>query len=507
MLFNFKFKPFTVVLLLLATCTFAQTGIGTTTPNASAKLDVYSTNKGFLPPRVTLTSVTDAATIPSPATGLLVYNTGTNVNLAAGYYYWNGSNWATIATASSPNQTVDYVSVTRTTLQTVSVGDNILFNQVNGGTIPYNSTTGLFTLTAGKTYRLTGCIAISSSNASAEEVNVVWKNANGDLLPNKGEILSTNFGTTGFANGISDVIYTPSANTTVSLTVAYSSGSVVLWGNFTYANIQQVGSSAFVNPWVLSGNNVYNTTGNVGIGTNSPDASAILDLSSTTQGLLIPRMTATQRAAISSPTTGLTVFQTDANAGNYIYNGSSWQVLSNANYGDVKTGFQSNDHNGWIKLNGRLKSTLTASQQTQANLLGIGTNLPNADNSVLMQSSSGTFGIVNGSNSKTITQANLPSYNLPAATSSSNGDHTHWISAATIDNRDFDGTPNNFQQFGLVSDAGSYSINDANRSIGRNTLNAGTHNHNVTVSSGGSGTALDVTPQYLKINTFIYLGF
>lgn len=38
----------------------AQTGIGTTTPDASAKLDVYSNNKGFLPPRVTLTSVTDA---------------------------------------------------------------------------------------------------------------------------------------------------------------------------------------------------------------------------------------------------------------------------------------------------------------------------------------------------------------------------------------------------------------------------------------------------------------
>ena len=177
------------------------------------------------------------------------------------------------------------------------------------------------------------------------------------------------------------------------------------------------------------------------------------------------------------------------------------------NFGDIKTGMQANDHNGWIRLNGRLKSTLSASQQAQANLLGIGANLPNADNSVLMQSSSGTFGIVNGSNSKTIIQANLPNYNLPAATTSSNGDHTHWISAATIDNRDFDGTPNNFQQFGLVSDAGPYSIYDANRSQGRNTLNAGTHNHNVTVSSGGSGTALDVTPQYLKINTFIYLGF
>ncbi len=80
--------------------TLAQTGIGTTTPNASAKLDVYSTNKGFLPPRVTLTSTTDATTIASPAEGLLVYNLG-SVGLQAGYYYWNGANWATIATATS----------------------------------------------------------------------------------------------------------------------------------------------------------------------------------------------------------------------------------------------------------------------------------------------------------------------------------------------------------------------------------------------------------------------
>jgi hypothetical protein len=86
--------------LFISTGLFAQTGIGTTTPNASAKLDVYSTNKGFLPPRVTLTSTTDASTIASPAEGLLVYNLG-SVGLQAGYYFWNGANWATIATATS----------------------------------------------------------------------------------------------------------------------------------------------------------------------------------------------------------------------------------------------------------------------------------------------------------------------------------------------------------------------------------------------------------------------
>jgi len=89
-----------VFLLLFSVQLFAQTGIGTTTPHASAKLEVSASDKGFLPPRVTLTSATDITTIASPAEGLMVYNVG-SVGLQAGYYYWNGANWATIATASS----------------------------------------------------------------------------------------------------------------------------------------------------------------------------------------------------------------------------------------------------------------------------------------------------------------------------------------------------------------------------------------------------------------------
>lgn len=67
-----------------------------------------------------------------------------------------------------------------------------------------------------------------------------------------------------------EVIYTPTVNTTVNLSVAYSTANAILWNTYTYANIEQIGSSAFVNPWILSGTNTYNTTGNVGIGTNSP---------------------------------------------------------------------------------------------------------------------------------------------------------------------------------------------------------------------------------------------
>jgi hypothetical protein len=50
----------------------AQTGIGTPTPDASAKLDVFFTTKVFLPPRVALSGTNDVSTIASPPTGLFI---------------------------------------------------------------------------------------------------------------------------------------------------------------------------------------------------------------------------------------------------------------------------------------------------------------------------------------------------------------------------------------------------------------------------------------------------
>jgi hypothetical protein len=247
----------------------AQTGIGTTSPHASAKLEVNATDKGFLPPRVTLTSSSDNSTIPNPATGLLVYNKGTNAGLRAGYYYWNGTDWTTIATPIS-SETVDYVSVNRTTTQSVNTGDNIIFNTINSGNIPYNSTTGNFSLTAGKTYRLTGSVSLDGSNASSSEIDIAWKNGAGDVLGNRALILSTNYSTAATGNGITDIVYTPTVNATIALNVVYSTANAKTVPNFTYANIEQVGSSAIVNPWTLSGTNTYNTTGNVGIGTSTP---------------------------------------------------------------------------------------------------------------------------------------------------------------------------------------------------------------------------------------------
>jgi len=77
------------------------------------------------------------------------------------------------------------------------------------------------------------------------------------------------------------------------------------------------------------------TYAQVGIGTATPDASAALDITSTTGGLLPPRMTTTQRDAISPAATGLMIYQTDGTAGFYYYNGSSWEGYYSKNEVDT----------------------------------------------------------------------------------------------------------------------------------------------------------------------------
>ncbi|UCA61842.1 hypothetical protein KB553_10060 [Chryseobacterium rhizoplanae] len=68
-------------------------GIGTTSPNSSAALEINASNKGFLPPRVTLSSSTDAVTINNPSTGLTVYHMGNSV-LESGLYTNTGTSSA-----------------------------------------------------------------------------------------------------------------------------------------------------------------------------------------------------------------------------------------------------------------------------------------------------------------------------------------------------------------------------------------------------------------------------
>ncbi len=84
---------------------------------------------------------------------------------------------------------------------------------------------------------------------------------------------------------------------------------------------------------------------------SNPDSSAMLDIKSTTSGLLIPRMTASERNNIGSPATGLLVFVTDDNTF-YYYDGSAWVKASADNLGNhiATENIKTNGH--WISNDG-----------------------------------------------------------------------------------------------------------------------------------------------------------
>ena len=93
--------------------------------------------------------------------------------------------------------------------------------------------------------------------------------------------------------------------------------------------MQKLSLSIIILFTLLTGSNAQNTfpsTGSVGIGTTSPNASSLLEIKSTAKGLLIPRMTAAQRNLIVSPATGLLVYLTDSTTGFYYYS-SGWKRL------------------------------------------------------------------------------------------------------------------------------------------------------------------------------------
>jgi hypothetical protein len=80
---------------------------------------------------------------------------------------------------------------------------------------------------------------------------------------------------------------------------------------------------------VTNAQNTFPSTGAVGIGTTTPNISSILEIKSTSQGLLIPRMTRTQRGTIPSPATGLLIYQTDEVTGFYYYSSAGWLLVNN----------------------------------------------------------------------------------------------------------------------------------------------------------------------------------
>ncbi len=256
--------------------------------------------------------------------------------------------------------------------------------------------------------------------------------------------------------------------------------------------------------------------GQVGIGTITPDNSAMFEVQSTDKGFLLPRMTSAERSSIATPASGLQVYDTNTNSIWY-FNGTFWvNTQAMASEGDVKSGIQTVDHSGWVLLDGRPLTALSANQQAVATSLGSIGNIPDASNAYLSQNGN-PMASVSGANTTTLTQANLLNVNF-TGTAASAGDHSHSGTTNTtgshVHNMTFQRNQQDHGITGKIGDNGEFgdftysgSMQAAgNHSHTVSTNIAGSHTHSVTVSSGGSATPINIAPQTLTVNMFIYLG-
>lgn len=115
--------------------TEAQIGIGVSVPNTNAALDVASTNKGVLLPRIALISTNNASPLSSHVAGMMVYNTATNTSVASnpvypGEYYNDGTQWLRKSTWNDVNMITGGTITDPVALLTADVAANTVSNTV-----------------------------------------------------------------------------------------------------------------------------------------------------------------------------------------------------------------------------------------------------------------------------------------------------------------------------------------------------------------------------------------
>jgi len=125
----------TLLLLLLPSVFSQNIGVNTTgaNPDATAMLDIVSSNKGLLIPRVNIANLSTDAPIASATTSLLVYNT--NAASGVGYYYWDGSKWNRLYDETVNSEDHDWYEVGGTNPPN-AIADNIFTNGKVGIAVP-----------------------------------------------------------------------------------------------------------------------------------------------------------------------------------------------------------------------------------------------------------------------------------------------------------------------------------------------------------------------------------
>ena len=174
-------------LALMSSCLLnaQQVGINTTSPADGTVLDVHSSDKGFLMPRVSLSGTDDTSTISitgtTPTTGLMVYNTntggGAGVAVIPGFYYWNGSSWRRFF---NQGYELEYTQSAAVTASTTSTTYTILPGLDTGNiTVPF---TGTYQIKVEGWYSAGDLISTTSDGASQGSISLALSTSGGSFV-------------------------------------------------------------------------------------------------------------------------------------------------------------------------------------------------------------------------------------------------------------------------------------------------------------------------------------
>jgi hypothetical protein len=213
------YKVFLILLsFVISIQVYGQTGIGTTTPNASAKLEIAATDKGLLIPRLTLTQ---RGSISSPANGLLIYQTDGVV----GFYVNTG-------TAASPTWT-------RINIDWVRTGNDIAF------TLGNVSTTGTLTGGNSSTSSLSGFGA--NINTQSGTTYTIDATDNGKVIQTTGASAITITIPTGLPTGFNcTIVQMGAGQVTFSGTILNRTGFTKTASQYSVVSILHLGSNSIL---------------------------------------------------------------------------------------------------------------------------------------------------------------------------------------------------------------------------------------------------------------------
>ncbi len=332
---------------LLSISSNNSVSINSATQIASAALNIVSTSKGFLPPRLT---ATQRNAISTPAAGLMVYDTDSSRYMLYGSA-WKGLAY-TDATSTGSTNIFDSVRINRSAWVTggddntrgfLQIGVKGGISNVNNNTRPAINildTANVIRLSLGMRYAGTdyqpfislggGAIANSAANSLLFDVS-----SNTYTMSSAG--LAKSGGTFDISSQVGTIISnTQGTNPSAFSNLNITGNSGATSGTSRAILIDGIGNESGTAKHIGIDYNQTGTwgdhvglairTGRVGFGTATPSASAALEINGTTGSLLVPRLTTTQTNALT-PVSGMVHYNSDSSR-LVAYNGTAWKGLA-----------------------------------------------------------------------------------------------------------------------------------------------------------------------------------